>query len=120
MRRALLLPILALALGGCDAALVGGSVVVLGAGAVLAHECPGYVSVELRDELTGGLLCGEPVVARSGERQRRLVSCGTTGLPEGRWEIRAERGGAPTTVDVERPKGCERWVYDVELTLPPP
>lgn len=93
---------------------------VLGAGAAISYECPGYVALTLRDELTGGELCGETVLARSGDKERRLTSCATMSLPDGRWELRAERGGAPTTVDIERPKGCERWVYDVELTLPPP
>lgn len=120
MRRLLALLLLPLGLGGCNAALVGGTVVVMGAGAAIAFDCPGYVNVRLRDELTGDELCGEGVIARSGDRQRRLVTCATLGLSAGTWELRAERGGAPTSVEVDPPDDCQRWVYAVELSLPPP
>ncbi|MBK8998245.1 MAG: hypothetical protein IPM35_21185 [Myxococcales bacterium] len=114
------LALLGLGLGGCNAGLVGATLAITGAGAVISYDCPGYLTVRLRDELTGAELCGEPVLARDRDRERRLFTCATMALPHGTWELRAERGGASTSVEIERPARCERWVYDVELGLPPP
>jgi len=120
MGKPVLTLLLILALSGCNAGLVGVTVVSLGAGAAVAHDCPGYVAVTLRDELTGAELCAEPVRARSGERERRLMTCAPMALPAGRWELRAERGGVPVSVEVAEAEHCERWVYAVELGLPEP
>lgn len=106
-------------LSGCNAAVIGGSVGLLGTGAALSLECPGYVSVALRDGQTGIAACNQPVVARSGDREQRLLTCATVGLSEGRWVLRAEAGGEPTVIDVARAEHCERWVYAVELTVHP-
>lgn len=114
------LALLGLGLGGCNAGLVGVTLATMGAGAVISHDCPGYLTVRLRDELTGAELCGEPVLARGRGRERRLFTCATMALPHGTWELRAERGGATSSVEIERPTRCERWVYDVELYLPTP
>jgi hypothetical protein len=115
-----LLLLLPLSLLGCNAGLVGVSVLGLGAGAVAVRQCPGYVAVTLRDELTGAELCGEPVRARAGDRERRLRTCAPGALPAGSWELRAERGGAPASVEVAEAPRCERWMYAVELSLPEP
>ncbi|MBI3205276.1 MAG: hypothetical protein HYZ29_27295 [Myxococcales bacterium] len=111
-----------LALSGCNVVAVGGAVGVLSAGAAVAYDCPSYVSVSLRDDLTGQELCGEEVVARDrqGGRERSLTTCATQRLPEGRWELRAERGGEASVLELAPVRGCERFVHSVELTLPAP
>ncbi|MFO0569947.1 MAG: hypothetical protein U0263_30150 [Polyangiaceae bacterium] len=110
----------ALFLNGCSAVFVGSTTAAVGGAAVLGFECPGYVKTSLRDELTGAELCAEPVRARSGDRERRLMTCRPAPLGEGTWELQAVRGGAPMQVTVERPEHCERYVYAVELSLPAP
>ena len=113
------LALASVALGGCNAIAIGGTVGVLSAGAALGYECPGYVTVSLRDGASGRELCNEKVVAKSGDRERVLTTCAPQGLPEGRWELRAARGGEGSVVQIEPTPHCERFVYAVELTLDP-
>lgn len=112
----------AFATSGCSALLVGSTTAGLGGAAALSFECPGYVVVTLRDELTGAELCGEPIHARdrTQDRERTLVACAPSTLPPGNWELTAARGGEPGQLVVEQPDHCQRWVYALELTLPAP
>jgi hypothetical protein len=108
-----------LPLVGCNAAIVASSVGLLGTGAALNLDCPGYVTVTLHDGQTGAAICGQRVIARSGDRERQGRSCATMALPEGRWQLQAEGGGDPSMVEVERAQNCERWHYAVELDVGP-
>lgn len=107
-------------LTGCAATFVGATSVGVGAAGVVAYDCPAWVEVTLRDGLTGGELCGEPLEARSADDQRRAMSCAPFPLGTGTWEIHAARGGSAATLVVEPSRRCEHVAYSIELTLPAP
>ncbi len=107
-------------LAGCAATFVGATSVGVGAAGVVAYQCPGWVEVTLRDELTGGELCGEPLEARAADEERRAHTCAPFPLGAGSWQIRALRGGSAATLVIEPSPRCEHNAYSIELTLPAP
>jgi hypothetical protein len=90
---------------------------VFGAGAA-AFDCPSYVTVTIRDPLTGDELCGEPVMATKDGSGHEIRSCSYAPLSDGTWVLRAERSDLSvpeSRVDITPSSRCERPVYSIEL-----
>lgn len=111
--------LLLVTLGSCSP-LVGGGV-LLGAVAMgaLTARCYDYVDVTVLDA-DGRKTCAATVTASSGGSEFELSSCYQAPLTNGKWELRATLAGsidAVSTVLVEHPHDCIRYVQSVELTL---
>jgi len=87
--------------------------------AAFTSHCYDYLDVSVLDA-DGRQTCAATVTATNGGDRFELSSCYYAPLTDGRWTLRASLSGysdALTTVLVEHPHDCTRYVQSVELTL---
>lgn len=106
---------------GCDAAVIGGAVVVLGTGAgILSAQCYDQVSVHVRDDL-GRRTCDARVSITSDGSARSLRPCYHASLTEGHYHVSAQQEGyVSAEMEFAIPKregSCPHYTHTIELAL---
>jgi hypothetical protein len=106
---------------GCDAALIGGALALVGTGAgILSAQCYDQVSVHVRDE-QGRRTCDASVSITSDGSARSLRPCYHASLTEGHYRVSAQQAGyAAAEMEFAIPQhegSCPHYTHTIELAL---